>query len=163
MERRKTEAKLNTIQVKPGEIIVTMESQPLISVVGRNVSVCIWDKSSNIAGMNNFAEPSVYDGNKATARFGNVSMLKLVDMIKEKCPGGVFEAQIFGGARIEQENGVVGEANVDMARKILKSKNILVVSEDVGGNKGRKIMFDTESGHVAVLKVHDLRKEDWGW
>ncbi len=37
----------------------------------------------------------------------------------------------------------------------------IVASEDVGGKKGRKILFDTASGHVAVLKVHDLRREDW--
>ncbi len=26
---------------------------------------------------------------------------------------------------------------------------------------GRKVMFDTATGHVAILKVHELRRDDW--
>jgi chemotaxis protein CheD len=50
---------------------------------------------------------------------------------------------------------------VEIARKILREKGIAIASEDVGGSVGRKIVFDLATGHVAVLKVHKVRDEDW--
>jgi chemotaxis protein CheD len=40
-------------------------------------------------------------------------------------------------------------------------EGIRVVSEDTGGEKGRKIVFNTGTNEVAVLKVDRLRKGDW--
>lgn len=76
------------------------------------------------------------------------------------CPGGNFEAQIFGGGELDTCDKT-GEENVEIARKVLNKKGVNIVSEDVGGEKGRKILFDTDTGHVAVLKVYDVRDVDW--
>ncbi len=48
-----------------------------------------------------------------------------------------------------------------VARKILVKACVRVVCEDVGGEKGRKIVFNTETNEIAVLKADKLRKEDW--
>ena len=48
-----------------------------------------------------------------------------------------------------------------ISRKILAKQGIPVVSEDVGGRKGRKIVFNTQTNEIAVLKVGHLRKADW--
>lgn len=55
----------------------------------------------------------------------------------------------------------LGDQNVKIAREILKNKGISIIAEDAGGSVGRKIAFDVITGHVAVLKVHKVRKEDW--
>ncbi|MBD3394854.1 MAG: hypothetical protein GF418_04430 [Chitinivibrionales bacterium] len=161
MERRSQLSNLKGIEVRAGEISVTQDGEALIAVLGSNVSVCVWDTAGRIAGMNNFSEPATYDAERATARFGNVATVKLIDMIRERCADADLEAHIFGGAS-PRDGCEAGNANVAMARSILSRRCIPVVSEDVGGRKGRKIMFDTTSGHVAVLKVHDIRKDDWG-
>jgi chemotaxis protein CheD len=38
---------------------------------------------------------------------------------------------------------------------------ISIVSEDVGGALGRKIVFNTLTNDVAVLKTDGVRKSDW--
>ena len=50
---------------------------------------------------------------------------------------------------------------MSVARRALSRRGIRVASEDVGGSLGRKIVFDTGSGQVAVLKVRNIRKSDW--
>ena len=87
-------------------------------------------------------------------------MLTLILLIKGQSPKGNFEAHIFGGAALDSNDGR-GHANIAMARKVLSSRGISIATEDVGGSKGRKILFDPETGHVAVLKVHSIRREDW--
>lgn len=141
--------------------MVTADTTSLITVVGRNVAVCIRSSSSAVCGMTNFAQPAVYTSNNATASFGNVALPKMIDMIRARDSRHTFEAHLFGGG-CRDEKDPVGTQNVDMARRICAHYNIEVLSEDTGGAMGKKIMYDTASGHIAVLKVYELRKEDWG-
>jgi chemotaxis protein CheD len=159
IERRNNGTILNGILIKPGAIYVTDEPEVLFSIVGTSVTVCLWDETSHLSGMNCFVEPVTYDKKKTTARFGNVSMIALIRSLKEILPRGKFEAHIFGGA--SNSGSDRGEKNIEIARKILQARKIPIVSEDVGGVKGRKIAFDTQSGQACVIKVHRLRKEDW--
>jgi chemotaxis protein CheD len=48
-----------------------------------------------------------------------------------------------------------------MAKRILERQGISVTSEDVGGTKGRKLIYNTETNEAVVLKVERLREEDW--
>jgi chemotaxis protein CheD len=48
-----------------------------------------------------------------------------------------------------------------IARKILAKERINITSEDVGGEKGRKIVFNTHTNEMAVIKVDKLRTVDW--
>ena len=73
-----------------------------------------------------------------------------------------MEAQIIGGAYnsgIYSKN--IGRENIITARKILRRYRIRIVSEDVGGEKGRKVIFDTGSNEIVILKVEKLREGDW--
>lgn len=73
-------------------------------------------------------------------------------------------AQIYGGAVKEKsEKPDLGTQNVETARKVLKKKDIAIISEDVGGMMGRKIAFDIKTGQVAVLKVHEYNIRDTDW
>jgi chemotaxis protein CheD len=158
-ERRNDGTSLNGVLVKPGSIYITDEPEVLFSIVGTSVTVCLWDEKTHLSGMNCFIDPATYDKNKATACFGNVSMIALIKSMKEIVPHGKFEAHIFGGA--SNNSSEKGFQNIEIARKILHARKIPIASEDVGGTKGRKIAFDTESGQAVVIKVHRLRKEDW--
>lgn len=51
--------------------------------------------------------------------------------------------------------------NVRVARRILARRGISVVSEDVGGSLGRKVIFDISNGEIAVLKIRQVRRSDW--
>jgi chemotaxis protein CheD len=50
---------------------------------------------------------------------------------------------------------------VNVAKTILNKQEIAITSEDVGGSKGRKLAFKTDSNEAVVLKVERLRQEDW--
>jgi chemotaxis protein CheD len=73
-----------------------------------------------------------------------------------------LEAQIFGGGDVPgQRDGTTGLKNVKMARKILKKSGISVVSEDVGGHKGRRLIFHTGTNEALVMKTHRIRRGDY--
>jgi chemotaxis protein CheD len=65
-------------------------------------------------------------------------------------------AKIFGGAKmLSQFSSFTGisEGNVQVAREILEEYRIRIVSSDVGGTRGRKIQFHTDTGRVFVRQV----------
>jgi chemotaxis protein CheD len=73
-----------------------------------------------------------------------------------------MEAQIFGGAyHVNPSHKDIGADNFKAARQILKNKQVKIVSEDVGGELGRKIVFNTHTGEIVILKVGRLRHSDW--
>ena len=68
-----------------------------------------------------------------------------------------LSAKIFGGASTTAGLGghvhSLGSKNVEIAKRILSAERIPIVAEDVGGERGRKIIFHTADGHVWVRKL----------
>lgn len=150
--------------IKPGYIFVSVKPAIISAVLGSCVSVCIYDNELKIGGMNNFNLPSATQSNQSTARFGNVSTSALIRMmIDNGSKISSMEAQVLGGSNnpdlISKKD--IGQDNIRSALQVLKKKRVSVVSQDVGGQKGRKIVFDTGINQIVVLKVDKLRKGDW--
>ncbi len=156
-------AKGTTYFLEPGYIYFSKRPAMVRSVLGSGVAVCIWDDQQGFGGMIHFLRPQTDEPEKATPQFGNVATAALVRIMEEAgCQRGNLQAQIVGGARSEMAgNSSIGDANVRIAREILIRKGVRVISEDVGGNMGRKVALNTGSGELAVLKTKKIRQTDW--
>jgi chemotaxis protein CheD len=149
--------------LKPGFIYLSEKPVSISTVVGSSVSVCLFDRNQKIGGMNHFQFPEIKNREKATAIYGNVANLALLKMmLSNGSKVSHIEAQIFGGAHNPDVSNInIGINNIRAARRILNSRKIRIVSEDVGGEIGRKIIFNTSTCEIAVLKVKNLRQSDW--
>jgi chemotaxis protein CheD len=150
--------------LRPGFIYVPAVPTLISAVLGSAVSVCLYDKKNGVAGMNHFLFPEETAPGKTTALYGNVATMALIRMVRQHGAGTRYlEAQIFGGARNHEQDQQrdVGRENVEMARRTLRGKQICIVSEDVGGQRGRKVIFHCGKFESVVLKVERLRKGDW--
>ncbi len=147
----------------PGYIFLATKPAVISGVFGSCVSVCLYDRKRKTGGMNHFQFPYIKEKDQATAVYGNAATLMLIRMMLDS--GSELkhlEAQILGGAYnplISPKD--IGMENIMIARKILAKKGIHIVSEDVGGEKGRKLVFNTLTNEMAVIKVENLRKADW--
>ena len=153
----------NSYSLDKGYVYFSRTPVKIRVVLGSCVSVCLWDKESKFGCMNHFMHPLALKSSKATPKFGNAAMIAMFRIMEEAgSKSKNLIAQIFGGGKPEHHRGDdVGAENVAVARKYLKKKGIKIVSEDVGGSLGRKIVFDTATGQAAVLKVEDIRNSDW--
>lgn len=153
------------LYLQPGYLYAAPEPAVLRAVLASSVAVCLWDPGLGIGGMNHFVVPRPRGDAPATPRAGVPATVALIAMLERAgAETGRLVAQILGGARRgdDPEDGSdLGARNVAAARRVLERRAIGVVSEDVGGTLGRKVVFDTRSGHVGVIKVHRLRAEDW--
>lgn len=149
--------------LKPGFIYLPAKPTAISTVLGSSVSVSLYDRSLKVGGMNHFLYPFAREKEKATARFGNIAILTLLKMMKANgSKMSKIQAQIFGGAfNSDCSNRDIGRDNLKTARQVLQYNRIKIVSEDTGGELGRKIVFNTSTCEIVTLKVDRLRKSDW--
>jgi chemotaxis protein CheD len=156
----------NEYFLKKGYIYIPSLPTLISTVLGSGVSVCLWDRKKQHGGMNYFLYPEPHDRRDTRPIYGNVATIALVKFFRED--GSEIEdleAQIIGGAvpleGASSEHVKIARDNVAVARKILRYYGIPVVAEDVGGRKGRKVVFNTFTNEVAILHVDRIRQEDW--
>jgi len=149
--------------LQAGYILVPDQPIGISTVVGSAVSICIFDRKQRIGGMNHFQFPYIAIKGKTTALFGNIATTALLKMMFARQSSiNDLEAQLYGGAyHPEKNNRDIGSENIEIAREILLKNRISITSQDVGGEKGRKVVFNTNTNEVAVLKVDRLRDADW--
>ena len=147
----------------PGYVYFSKRAATVRTVVGSCVAVCIWDRELKYGGMNHFLWPVMQDPDKATPKYGNVATTALIQLMERAgSKRDSLMAQILGGAAPEDVRGEhVGIRNVNAATEVLTRKGVRIASKDTGGTVGRKIVFDTGTGELAVLKVQKLRAGDW--
>lgn len=149
--------------LKPGFIYLPRHPTAISAVLGSSVSICLYDRKLGIGGMNHFLFPCALRPKRPTAKYGNVAITALIRMmLKNGATLKRMEAQVFGGAfQPKVMSRDIGVTNLETAGTMLKKQKIRIVSEDVGGELGRKIVFNTTNGEIAVLKVGRLRRSDW--
>ena len=149
--------------LEPGYIYVPSDPTVISTVLGSSVAVGIYDKKHQFGGMAHFQLPHMSEPDKTTPRYGNVATLTLLRMMRQQgAKAKHLQAQLFGGAhRNEMSERKMGHENVRASQRVLAQMNIRIVSEDTGGEKGRKVVFNTHTFEIAVLKVDKLRNSDW--
>lgn len=147
---------LKKIFVLGGQVSILDEPGDLITILGSCVSVCLWDRETRVGGMNHFLLPETVNDSKSL-NGGISSTRKLIQLMSLRVPNiKKLEARIFGGAnRFFKEKSFlnVGAQNVEAAKIVLEESGINAVQFDVGGEPGRKIHFNTETGKIRIIKI----------
>lgn len=135
------------------QLYVANEPMEIMTVLGSCIAVCLWDSKNYVAGMNHYLLPLWNGEGFKSLKYGNVSILRLVDeMILNGAEKHHIVAKIFGGAAIKLGSGAlsVGQQNIRIAESILSDLLIPIVARDVGGTKGRKVVISSVNGSVYV-------------
>ncbi len=149
-----------------GEYFATQNGEVLYTIVGSCIATCIYDAERKVGGMNHFLLPGMVHPDEMLScdvgRYGMYAMELLIgELIKLGARRNDLKAKLFGGGKVlkfRTDDGDVTTSNIRFARKFLELEGIPTVNEDVGGNKGRKIMFYSDTTRVLV-KRFDIRRE----
>ena len=157
--------KRDMVIIFSGEFYIS-NTEIISTVLGSCVSVCMKDRKTGISGMNHFMYPyKIGPAEKIishSAKYGVHAMKLLIEqMIGMGAARSMLAARIFGGSNclrfVEKQDRLVAELNIEFAKSFLDLNNIPIISQDVGGYLGRKIIFFTDSGEV-LLQYH---KSSW--
>jgi two-component system chemotaxis response regulator CheB len=128
----------------------------LATLLGSCVAVCLSNAFRGIAGMNHFLLPELAAGGEV-GRYGDSSTTSLIKTLFALDADPMhYRARVYGGGRVIGHLGALGDIgarNIEMARKLLLERGISIDHEDVGGSRGRRIDFNTETGLVQCRAV----------
>lgn len=140
----------------PGMLFARNGQYIISTILGSCVGICMWDPILRIGGMNHYLLPLWNGDGLPTPRYGNVAIGMLIEkMISLGSRRESLKAKVFGGASVLESIGgllEVGSRNITLAEETLDQEGIAVISYDVGGTAGRKVIFFTESGDAFVRK-----------
>jgi chemotaxis protein CheD len=144
------------IYLHPGHFCFTTEHIVVSTVLGSCVSVCLYDEAHTAAGVNHFLLPESAAG-LMSPRFGNAANATLLgQFLKIGLPASRLRAKVFGGASMGGANvGDLAGRNVDAATSFLRDRGIPVMSQDTGGERGRKLLFRTRDASAWVRLLGD--------
>lgn len=152
----------NEIKVGIADLNVAFSPDRLITVgLGSCVGIAIYDKDTKLGGLAHIMLPDSSQFNKITneIKFADLAIPILVDnMIKKGAKLRNMRAKIAGGASMFNfsDKSIVmdiGNRNGIAVKNTLKNLSIPIVAEDIGGNKGRTLIFDTVSGMLSIRTV----------
>lgn len=142
---------LRTVKVTVGDHAVdSAEDVILTTTLGSCVSAAIFDLEKGLGGINHFLLPEAPSGDGgAAARYGVGAMERLINAVLRA--GGQrsrLVAKLFGGGRVIQSSFDVGGRNAAFALSYLEREGIPVIGQDLGGDRGRRILVYPSSGRV---------------
>ncbi len=146
------------VYLQPGQLYASEQPSAVTTVLGSCVAICLWDPARGIGGMNHYLLPFFAGDGHGSARFGNVAVAQLVDrMAALGASRSRLKAKVFGGACVldafRARRGHLGEKNAGVAFRLLEDLGVPVVSRDVGGRCGRKLIFHTDRGNAWVCNL----------
>ncbi len=146
------------VYLLPGQFAATATSTTITTILGSCVAVCLWDPQLRIGGVNHYMLPYETGRTTGSPRFGDVAIRQLLTrLVALGARPAVLEATIVGGACVmevfRRGGDHIGLRNAELAERTLAANGIRVVRREVGGNRGRKLIFETATGEARVIPV----------
>ncbi|MCH2205428.1 MAG: response regulator [Lentisphaerales bacterium] len=143
----------------PGEFHVTRKPMQLVTVLGSCVSVCLYNRTNGLAGMNHFVFPEGNNIDKLNrGRYGNTANnLIAQSLFAVDAERSHYIAKIFGGSNpLQSDVGgdtKIGVRNIQAAETFLSRIGVPLREKIVGSKKCYRIYFDTSTGNVKVEEI----------
>lgn len=156
------------IRVGIGDLNIAKDPQKLITVgLGSCIGIALYDKTSGIAGLSHIMLPDSKQFSSVTnpMKFADLAIPILVNKMELKgAKKRNLIAKIAGGASMfnfSDKNIIsdIGYRNGVMVKEVLNELGIRLISEEIGGNKGRTMIVDSANGLVSIRTVGEGIKE----
>ena len=127
----------------PGRIFASATPVAITTIAGSGVTLCLCDKQNRIGGANHFLTPVEA---QASSEGLLQKMLALGANVRN------LEGSIYGGSQPSVTFGNhrdwLGNRNVEAAMHFLGIHQIKLIEKEVGGTRGRKLVFQTDNGRA---------------
>ncbi len=144
-----------TITVVQGEFAVSADPAVTMStVLGSCVSVCLYDSTQQLGGMNHFLLAATRDDASGDLKYGVNAMELLINRLLQRGAARArLEAKVFGGARMTQHSRDIGASNAAFALDFLTKEGIPCRAQSLGGTSARRVQFHPTTGAARQMQV----------
>ena len=146
------------VQVGISEFVVTDADTTLKSYgLGSCLAVALYDDEAEVGGLAHVMLPSGDEAGSEPTNPGKFADTAIRAMLRQMVESGAsytdVEAKLAGGGdmfEFESFGDGVGQRNVVAAQEELDKLGVPIVAEEVGGQEGRTVEFDTGTGVLSI-------------
>lgn len=150
---------LERLKVGIAEYEVTNGAELTTSGLGSCVGVAMYDDSTDVVGLVHVMLPTaeeMRDGKPA--KFADTGTELLIEeMLAAGANKNNLVAKIAGGSdmlNFSEGGAGIGDRNVEKVRETLNEHDVPLVAEDVGGDHGRSLRLEPETGDLVVKSAN---------
>lgn len=151
------------LYLHPGQTYISEEPVQISMILGSCAGVCLYDRRKGIGGATHYMLPQWEGPGSPSTRYGDVALDVLLKQFQIHGSNlKDLEAKVFGGAcmfeAFRAENGSqdhIGSRNINMAVQTFSRLGIFIAARDTGGENGRKIKMQSDTGSVAVSVIRN--------
>lgn len=152
------------VKISIADYAVATEGLLTTSGLGSCLGVVIFDPNTGVSGLVHPMLPSQDEGgSRPPERFVDSGIDLLVDeLLTAGADKSALRAKLTGGAAVVDfgtDGESIGDRNIATARETLSSLGIEIVGEEVGGDCGRTVHVDAETGTVTVKRTDGVETE----
>lgn len=150
------------IQVGMADLkMATVPDKLMTAGLGSCIGICVMDRNKKLASLAHIMLPTSTQSRNPSnrAKFADTAIeLVIEEMQKGGCSVSNLTAKIAGGAQMFKFSGEsdvlkIGERNAQSVVEHLAKYKIKLLAQDTGGNYGRTIVFDPDSGGLLVRTI----------
>lgn len=150
--------------LRPGEFYIRPQAVLAETLVGSCVTVCLYNAKQRYGVMNHFLLAQPAEGKaEDVGRYGASAISYVIGAaMKRDSDPTHYRASVFGGAAVlktDLADTRIGDANVKVAIEMLQGARIRVVHREIGGTRGRRVTFDTETGETTCRFAGDIPRK----
>lgn len=146
------------LYLKPGELFLSRRPAIVSTLLGSCVSLTFHSRAARLGAMCHVLLP--YGAIEQGFKYLDSTLGFMVDRIEGMgIRAASCEVKLFGGADVLFSSGIagnrlsIGSQNILAAESLLDSLGIVPKISDVGGQCGRKLIFNSVTGDVFLRKV----------
>jgi len=127
------------------------------SGLGSCVGVALYDERAGVAGLVHVMLPSATGPGEEPAKFADTGTMLLVDELERAgASRRRLVAKMAGGSdMLDFSTGAsIGDRNVQQVRRTLADCDVPIVGEDVGGEYGRSLRLDGDTGTLVIRRAN---------
>ncbi len=153
--------------LKIAEMKIAVKEDTIKTVVGSCIALCLWDQTALAGGMVHIMMPES-NGYKVESKgkYADTAVESLLnEMLNNGCKKENLIAGISGGASMFSNNNgkiddiSIGEKNSQVVKQYLHKFRIPIKSEDIGGNTGRRVVFEPSNGKITIKTLDTMTKK----
>jgi chemotaxis protein CheD len=150
------------VKVGIGDLNVVLPPDRLITLgLGSCIGIAIYDNINKVAGLAHIMLPdsTSFTTQNNPMKFADLAIPMLLSKMEANGANRrLLKAKIAGGASMFAFPGKsttmdIGNRNGESVKEVLQKLNIPIISEDLGGNSGRTMIFEAASGKVLIKTV----------
>jgi len=146
-------AKTVDTMVGMGQIAMGEPPQQMRAVVGSCIALALYHPRLKKGVMAHIVLPDSAGRGGAPGKFADTAIPQMLTLLNGcGTPTHCLTAKLAGGANMFGSAGPlqIGGANAEAVCRALRTAGIHISAQDIGGNRGRRVTFDCDSGQMVV-------------